>query len=66
MSIRLIAKELYHLQKEVERIEAELKLAPFHEQDAVRERLRKTKAEWRNLRNILDGEKIPSPFRKPI
>ncbi|MFC1523857.1 hypothetical protein ACFL6N_03610 [Thermodesulfobacteriota bacterium] len=62
MSIRLIAKELYRVQKEVGRLEALLAAAPYSEQDDMREKLRKVRAEWRQLRNILDGEKIPSHF----
>lgn len=64
MSIRLIAKELYRAQKEVERLEAELAAAPYEKQDAIKDKLRKAKAEWQQIRRMLDGEKAPSPFSK--
>lgn len=57
MSIRLIAIELYRLQREVNRLEADLTATPYHEQDAIREQLRKTRAEWQHVRNIMDGAK---------
>jgi len=61
MSIRQIARELYRVQKEVARLEEELGAAPSREQEAIRERLRKKKAEWQQIRNILDGEKELPP-----
>ena len=66
MTIRLIAKELYRLQQEVEALENELEAAPFEERDTIREKLRKVKAEWAKMRKILDGAKEPPPYRKPI
>ncbi len=64
MSIRAIAQELYRLQREVEKLEKELAAAPYREQDGIKDRLRKAKAEWQVMRNILNGEKTPSPFRQ--
>ncbi|OGQ95648.1 MAG: hypothetical protein A2521_17285 [Deltaproteobacteria bacterium RIFOXYD12_FULL_57_12] len=58
MSIRLIARELYRLQQEVDRLERELQATPWPEQEAFREKLRKARAAWQQVRNILDGEKI--------
>jgi len=66
MPIRLIAKELYRLQREVERLEKELQSAPPQKHDAIKEKLRKARAEWQQMRNILDGEKAPPPFRQPL
>ncbi|MBW1860131.1 MAG: hypothetical protein JRI70_08685 [Deltaproteobacteria bacterium] len=51
MPIRMIAKELYELLREVEKLE---------------ERLRKLKAERNRMRKILDGEKVPPPFQQPM
>lgn len=66
MSIRLIAKELYRCQQEVARIEAEIEAAPASNRDDKQEKLRQVKAEWQRLKNIMEGEKTPSPFsRKP-
>ena len=63
MPIRLIAKELYRLQREVEEIEKELQAAPPREQDGIRDKLRKKRAEWQQVRNILDGEKAHAENR---
>jgi len=66
MSIRMIAKELYHLLQEVEKLEAQIKSAPFHEQERMKDHLRKLKAERNRMRKALDGEKAPPPFRQPL
>lgn len=66
MSIRLIAKELYDLQRKVEEMEAEIECASPQEREAIKERLRKAKAERDRMRKILDGEKVPPPFRSPL
>jgi hypothetical protein len=56
MSIRLLAKDLYRYQKEVERLERELAIAPAAKQSAIADRLRQAKAERDLLRRALDGE----------
>lgn len=66
MPIRQIARELYRLQQKVEKLEAELAAASFSEQPAIKEKLRIARAERQQLRNILDGEKAPSPFRTTL
>jgi hypothetical protein len=65
MPIRMIAKELYELLQEVEKLEAEIEAAAPHKREVMRERLRRLKAEQDRMRKILDGEKIPPPFRQP-
>jgi hypothetical protein len=65
MPIRMIAKELYELLQEVEKLEAEIEAAAPYEREAMRERLRKLKAERDRMRKILDGEKASPPFRQP-
>ncbi len=45
MSIRLLAKDLYRLQQEVDRLEKQLEDAPFEKQTKLKEKLRKIKAE---------------------
>jgi hypothetical protein len=62
----MIAKELYHLQQEVEKLEAEIESASPNEREALRERLRKLKPERDRMRKMLDGEKDPPPFRQPV
>lgn len=56
MSIRLIAKDLYRYQKEVEQLEKELAQAPFERKASIEEKLRKAKAQKDNLRRALDGQ----------
>ena len=57
MSIRLIAKELYRLQQEVEKLEHELASAPAGQREALTDQLRKTRAERNRMRRALDGTK---------
>jgi hypothetical protein len=61
----MIAKELYELLREVEKLEAEIEAATANEREAMRERLRKLKSERDRMRKILDGEKVPPPFQQP-
>lgn len=57
MSIRLIAIELYRCQLEVDHLEKELERTPVLKKDAVRERLRKSRAARDRMRGMLDGQK---------
>ena len=66
MPIRMIARELYRLQREVQAIEKELQAAPPQAQESIREKLRKKRAEWQQVRNILDGEKAQAEHRSPL
>jgi hypothetical protein len=63
MSIRLLAKDLYRLHQEVERLETELALAPLGKQAAIQTKLRQTRAERDRLRATLDGRK-DSPHQR--
>ena len=64
MSIRLIAKDLYRLHQEVERLETEFAAAPLDKQEAIQTQLRQTRAERDRLRATLDGRKdSPHPTR---
>jgi hypothetical protein len=65
MSIRLIARDLYRLEQEVEKLEEQYGSAPFEKREAVKEYLRQAKAERNRMRRVLDGAKEPSPFRQP-
>jgi hypothetical protein len=64
MSIRLIARELYQLEKTVERLEKHLKEAPAGQKENLQEQLRKARAERNRMRRILEGSKEPAPYRK--
>ena len=57
MSIRLIARDLYRLIREVEELEKRIDVAPFLQQEAMRGELRKAKVERDRLRRALDGSK---------
>lgn len=57
MAIRIIAKELYLLMQEVEKIEKQLENAPADKHAELQDQLRKAKAERSRMRNILEGKK---------
>lgn len=65
MPIRLIARDLYRLQKEVEKLEDQLNNTPFEEKREMEDQLRKLKAERDRMRRILEGSKEPPSYRKP-
>jgi hypothetical protein len=64
VSIRLIAKELYQLQQEVERLEREIEAAPYEGRAALTEALRKVRAEKDRMRRALEGSKETPPARR--
>jgi hypothetical protein len=67
MSIRLIAKELYRIIKEVEKLEKEMENAPFEKHEALEIKLRKARAEKRQIQGIFEVKKEPpdgSPLQK--
>jgi hypothetical protein len=57
MSIRLIARELYRLQAEVEKIEKKIAVSAAENSVDLKEQLRKLKAERDRMRRALDGQK---------
>jgi hypothetical protein len=61
MSIRLIAKELYRLHREVETLEEKIARSSYPEQEKLKDRLRRLKAEYNRMRRILDGQKDAPP-----
>jgi hypothetical protein len=65
MSIRLIAKDLYFLQQEVERLEKQVGSVPFEKREELEAQLRKVKAERDRMQGILNGSKEPVVYRKP-
>ena len=56
MSIKLLARDLYRLQKEVERLEERLAAARIEERSRIEEALRKARAERDQMRRALDGQ----------
>ena len=66
MSIRMIAKDLYLLRQDVERLEQEMKKSPPEKIDELRDQLRKQKAELEKMQRMLDGAKEPPTYRKPL
>ena len=65
MSIRLIALELYRLEKEVSAIEKELASARDKGRDELKDRLRKIKAERNQIKKMLEGAKEEPKYRLP-
>jgi hypothetical protein len=62
MSIREIARTLYHLKKRVEELEGFFQAEPPGEmRDALERELTKVRAEYRRAKKILDGEKGDPP-----
>jgi len=57
MPIRLIAKELYRLIKEVEKVREQIETARPEQLEKLKDRLRKLTAERDRMRNILEGGK---------
>ncbi|BBO66956.1 hypothetical protein DSCA_08860 [Desulfosarcina alkanivorans] len=55
MSLRLIARDLYRRQQEVDRLEKELSGALPAQRDPLKRRLARAKAEREAMRRILDG-----------
>jgi hypothetical protein len=64
MSIRLIARELYQLQQEVERLEREIEAAPYEQRGALTDALRKVRAEKDRMWRVLEGSKETPSTRR--
>ena len=62
----MLARDLYRLRQEVERLEKELEETAIGNREGIREQLRKTRAERNKLVRILEGAKEPSPYRQPF
>jgi len=63
MSIKALALELYKAKQKVDLLEVQLQEATINEKESIRNELREAQAELKILRNILNGEKTPSPYR---
>jgi hypothetical protein len=60
----MIAKDLYRLLREVERLEAEMRETPVEKRGDLEDRLRKARAERNRMKRILEGAKEPPAYRK--
>ena len=56
MTIRLIAKDLYHFQRKVAELEKKLDAVPQEAKADIERQIRKARAECNRLRRILDGQ----------
>lgn len=65
MSIRLIAKELYRLTKEIEALERALDEEKGPQREDLQIQLQGLRAERERLRKILEGHKTPPAYRVP-
>lgn len=65
MSIRFIARDLYRLQQDVEKLEESLKTSSTKDIDGIEIRLLKLRAERDHLRAVLEAKKEPPPYRQP-
>jgi hypothetical protein len=61
--IRELARELYRLQREVDRLEGRLRDAPPAEREAIDEELRRLRPERDRYRKILEAKKEGPPIR---
>ena len=57
MSIQLIARDLYRLINEAEQIQKKIENTPFEKREALEEQLRRTNAEVKRMRDMLEGQK---------
>jgi GAF domain-containing protein len=65
MSLRMIARDLYRLKKEVEALERRLLACDESQRQELDKQLTKARAERDRLQAMLDGAKEPPPYRLP-
>jgi hypothetical protein len=65
VSIRFIARDLYRLQQDVEKLEESLKTSSTKDIDGIENRLLKLRAERDHLRAVLEAKKERPPYRQP-
>lgn len=56
MSLRALAKDLYRVKQDVERLEGKLAAAPLDKRMAIEEQLRKVRSEYNYMQRALDGK----------
>jgi hypothetical protein len=64
MSVRMIARDLYRLQQEVDRLETQLKVCPPAKREDLEDQLRKARAERDQVKRLLEGSKEEPTYRK--
>ncbi len=57
MYIQALARELYRQHQRVHKLEQELDAALAGQRATIKEKLRRARAEWQQLRNALDSAK---------
>jgi len=60
----MIARDLYRLQQEVDRLESDLKVCPPARREDLEDQLRKARAERDRVKRMLEGTKEEPPYRK--
>jgi chorismate mutase len=65
VSIRFIARDLYRLQQDVEKLEESLKTSSTKDIDGIENRLLQLRAERNHLRAVLEAKKERPPYRQP-
>lgn len=65
MSIQLIARDLYRLQREVEDLEKRLSSAKPEDKEKIEDELRRVRADRNHMRNVLEGAKEEPSCRRP-
>lgn len=65
MSIKGVAKELYRLQKELEKLEDQLRSAPPEQRIELELKFKKTKAERDRVKALLEGMKQYPDIKRP-
>jgi hypothetical protein len=65
MSIRMIARDLYRLQQEVDRLESQSRVCSPEKREELEDPLRKAKAERDRVKRLLEGSKEEPAYRKP-
>ena len=64
MSIRHLARELYRLEAEVEKLARKLESADWQDRPVLEMELLKARAERDHYRGLLEAKKEPPPYRK--
>jgi hypothetical protein len=64
--IRELARELYRLQQEVDRLEERLRDVPSAQKDGIEEELHRLRSERDRFRRILEAKKESPPIRRPM
>jgi hypothetical protein len=65
MSIRMIARDLYRLQQEVDRLESQFRVCSPEKRQELEDQLRKARAERDRGKRLLEGSKEEPAYRKP-